>query len=294
MGPCARGRGRSADTELQLRRDPDIRGGGIALRAAPSTRCTRGWADRPVCATQPPHREGPAAVLESQGCQALVQRARRHWAASSAGRAPRSQRGGQEFDPPAVHQPHAGAPQRPAYTAGVTTRHRPVGLMAAIALCLGMAPGPAQVPAPVAPSIPAPSPSAPSPAAASAPALPPAELARRVQARYDTVRDFEGAFTQTYEGGVLRTKTTERGTVVIKRPGRMRWVYTAPERKEFVSNGDQALRLLPRRPPGDRQRRADRRRHDAGAVPDRAGRPGARLRRRRPWRFRGRPPGCWA
>jgi outer membrane lipoprotein carrier protein len=65
----------------------------------------------------------------------------------------------------------------------------------------------------------------------------PAELARFVQARYDTVRDFEGGFTQTYEGGVLRTKTTERGTVVIKRPGRMRWLYTAPERKEFVSDG---------------------------------------------------------
>ena len=48
-------------------------------------------------------------------------------------------------------------------------------------------------------------------AAQSAPAPPgPAELARRVQARYDTVRDFEGAFTQSYEGGVLRTKTTER------------------------------------------------------------------------------------
>ncbi|HUU33785.1 MAG TPA: outer membrane lipoprotein carrier protein LolA, partial [Vicinamibacterales bacterium] len=29
----------------------------------------------------------------------------------------------------------------------------------------------------------------------------------------------------------------ERGTVVIKRPGRMRWLYTAPERKEFVSDG---------------------------------------------------------
>ena len=103
-----------------------------------------------------------------------------------------------------------------------------------------MAPGSAQVPAPVVPS-----PSAPSPAAASAAALPPAELARRVQARYDTVRDFEGAFTQSYEGGVLRTKSSERGTVVIKRPGRMRWVYTAPERKEFVSNGSKIFAYFP-------------------------------------------------
>ena len=48
---------------------------------------------------------------------------------------------------------------------------------------------------------------------------------------------FQGDFVQTYEGGVLRTKTTERGTVAIKRPGRMRFTYTKPEKKEFVSDG---------------------------------------------------------
>ena len=84
-------------------------------------------------------------------------------------------------------------------------------------------------------------------AGAQAPPVPrsPADLARQVQARYDTVHDFEGEFTQTYEGGVLRTKTTERGTVVIKRPGKMRWVYTAPERKEFVSDGTKIYAYFP-------------------------------------------------
>lgn len=72
-----------------------------------------------------------------------------------------------------------------------------------------------------------------------------AELVARVQARYDTIHDFEGEFMQTYEGGVLRTKSSERGTVVIKRPGRMRWVYTAPERKEFVSNGTKVYAYFP-------------------------------------------------
>jgi outer membrane lipoprotein carrier protein len=71
------------------------------------------------------------------------------------------------------------------------------------------------------------------------------ELAGRVQQRYDQIRDFEADFVQTYEGGVLRTKTTERGTVAIKRPGRMRWVYTKPERKEFVSNGQRIYSYLP-------------------------------------------------
>jgi outer membrane lipoprotein carrier protein len=64
-----------------------------------------------------------------------------------------------------------------------------------------------------------------------------ATLAARVQARYDKIKDFEGDFVQTYVGGVLRTKATESGTMAIKRPGRMRWVYTKPERKEFVSDG---------------------------------------------------------
>jgi outer membrane lipoprotein carrier protein len=65
----------------------------------------------------------------------------------------------------------------------------------------------------------------------------PAALAAKVQERYNGIRDFQGDFVQTYEGGVLRTKTTERGTLAIKRPGRLRFTYTKPERKEFVSDG---------------------------------------------------------
>jgi outer membrane lipoprotein carrier protein len=74
----------------------------------------------------------------------------------------------------------------------------------------------------------------------------PEELAARIQARYDTVRDFEADFVQSYQGGLLRTKTTEQGTVAIKRPGRMRWVYAKPERKEFVSNGERIYSYIPR------------------------------------------------
>jgi outer membrane lipoprotein carrier protein len=65
----------------------------------------------------------------------------------------------------------------------------------------------------------------------------PAALAAKVQQRYDGIKDFQGDFVQSYEGGVLRTKTTERGTLAIKRPGRIRFTYTKPERKEFVSDG---------------------------------------------------------
>jgi outer membrane lipoprotein carrier protein len=82
--------------------------------------------------------------------------------------------------------------------------------------------------------------------AAQAPKESPEQLAGRIQARYDTIRDFEADFVQSYQGGLLRTKTTEQGTVAIKRPGRMRWVYTKPERKEFVSNGQQIYSYMPR------------------------------------------------
>jgi outer membrane lipoprotein carrier protein len=71
------------------------------------------------------------------------------------------------------------------------------------------------------------------------------DLATRVQQRYDGIRDFEAEFSQSYEGGVLRTRTSERGTVSIKRPGRMKWVYTQPERKEFVSDGLRIYAYIP-------------------------------------------------
>ena len=53
-----------------------------------------------------------------------------------------------------------------------------------------------------------------------------------------------GLFIQTYEGGALRRKATEGGTVYIKKPGKMRWDYTAPEKKLFISDG-RTIFLLP-------------------------------------------------
>jgi outer membrane lipoprotein carrier protein len=73
----------------------------------------------------------------------------------------------------------------------------------------------------------------------------PDALAKQLQARYQNVRDFTADFVQTYRGGVLRTETRERGTVAVKKPGRMRWVYTSPERKEFVSDGQKMYAYIP-------------------------------------------------
>jgi outer membrane lipoprotein carrier protein len=71
------------------------------------------------------------------------------------------------------------------------------------------------------------------------------EVAREVQQRYNRVRDFSAAFEHTYEGGVLRRKAVERGTVQIKKPARMRWEYTHPEKKLFVADGTQIYSYLP-------------------------------------------------
>ena len=76
-----------------------------------------------------------------------------------------------------------------------------------------------------------------------------ADLARNLQRKYEQVRDFSSDFEHTYEGGVLRKKLTERGTLLVKKPGMMRWVYTNPEKKEFVSDG----RTLYSYVPADRQ-----------------------------------------
>jgi outer membrane lipoprotein carrier protein len=62
-------------------------------------------------------------------------------------------------------------------------------------------------------------------------------LAKAVQAHYQQVKDFTADFEQAYVGGALKRKTVERGTVAIRKPGRMRWEYATPEKKLFVSDG---------------------------------------------------------
>ena len=70
-------------------------------------------------------------------------------------------------------------------------------------------------------------------------------LARSLQKRYEGIRDFSADFTHTYRGGALRTQTREQGTVSVKKPGRMRWIYVKPEKKEFVSDGQKIYSYIP-------------------------------------------------
>jgi outer membrane lipoprotein carrier protein len=77
------------------------------------------------------------------------------------------------------------------------------------------------------------------------PAEPATALAARVQERLAGIGDFTADVTQSYEGGVLRTRRTERGRVQVKKPGRMRWAYTSPEEKLFVSDGRKMYMWVP-------------------------------------------------
>jgi len=70
-------------------------------------------------------------------------------------------------------------------------------------------------------------------------------VAQALQRRYDTIRDFSADFVHTYRGGILRTPVSERGTLAVKKPGMMRWVYTSPEKKTFVSDGRKMYAYIP-------------------------------------------------
>jgi outer membrane lipoprotein carrier protein len=77
-------------------------------------------------------------------------------------------------------------------------------------------------------------------------ARPPAgDVGVALQRKYDAIKDFSASFMQTYEGGVLRRKASESGTVYVKKPGRMRWDYTSPEKKLFVSDGHTMFLYFP-------------------------------------------------
>ena len=73
----------------------------------------------------------------------------------------------------------------------------------------------------------------------------PAGWARAIQAHYDTVADLTADFVHVYRGSLLRQTASERGSVRFKKPGMMRWTYTAPEPKEFVADGVRLYAYLP-------------------------------------------------
>jgi outer membrane lipoprotein carrier protein len=72
-----------------------------------------------------------------------------------------------------------------------------------------------------------------------------AELAAALQKKVDGIKDFTTDFIHVYEGGVLRKQIAERGHLLVKKPGKMRWDYTSPEQKAFVSDGVRMYSYIP-------------------------------------------------
>jgi outer membrane lipoprotein carrier protein len=71
------------------------------------------------------------------------------------------------------------------------------------------------------------------------------QLAAALQKKYQAIGDFSADFVHSYRGGALRKQISERGHVLIRKPGKMRWEYTAPDEKLFVSDGVKMYSYLP-------------------------------------------------
>src|SRR4051812_2814369 len=63
------------------------------------------------------------------------------------------------------------------------------------------------------------------------------EIGGRVQAFYDSTKTFKATFTQTYTIKVQNVKKVSTGKVTFEKPGKMSWVYDAPNNNRVVSDG---------------------------------------------------------
>ena len=61
------------------------------------------------------------------------------------------------------------------------------------------------------------------------------ELAQKVDRHYNQLHSLKAGFTESYEG--LGVKRTESGTLLMLKPGRMKWDYSSPAGKLFLLDG---------------------------------------------------------
>ena len=74
-------------------------------------------------------------------------------------------------------------------------------------------------------------------------------IADKVDQRYNHMQTLQAQFAETYSGAGM--KRTESGTLELKKPGRMRWDYSKPRPKMFLTDGNTAWFYVP----GERQAR---------------------------------------
>ena len=61
-------------------------------------------------------------------------------------------------------------------------------------------------------------------------------LLQAVETRYNHAQTLQVVFHEAYTGPG-RPRRTESGTLLLRKPGRMRWDYTSPEGKLFLADG---------------------------------------------------------
>ena len=69
------------------------------------------------------------------------------------------------------------------------------------------------------------------------------ELAQRVDRHYDSLHSLKAGFQESYKG--LGTERTESGTLLLSKPGRMKWEYSIPPGKLFLLDGKYAWFYTP-------------------------------------------------
>jgi len=65
-----------------------------------------------------------------------------------------------------------------------------------------------------------------------------------VEKRYNSVKTLQSNFTQVYRANG-RTRARESGTLYLSKPGKMRWDYTDPEGKLFVTDNEYSYVYYP-------------------------------------------------
>lgn len=73
----------------------------------------------------------------------------------------------------------------------------------------------------------------------------PSALVQQVQLAYEQVDDLEGEFIQVTRIEGFQTTQTWRGHFYLKKPGRLRWDYTAPSRQQLYVNGETVWFYIP-------------------------------------------------
>jgi outer membrane lipoprotein carrier protein len=64
------------------------------------------------------------------------------------------------------------------------------------------------------------------------------DLAQRVDRHYNQLQSLKAGFTESYQG--LGIKRNESGTLLLLKPGRMKWDYSSPAGKLFLLDGKYA------------------------------------------------------